>query len=513
MDPIRGNHGSLTLEEMAASRPRGLRVLRNLLDRLDGEGVRYCHWKSNEHLFEGMVGMTDLDVLFERRGTPRLDRIFGEAGYKRLQTTPMRWHPGLEDYLGFDEETGALVHVHAHHQLRMGEKNAKGYWLPWEDLFLATRHIQEPEGMYASHPDVEMIIYFLRSALKSRLRDRVMARFGTDYMHGALEREFHWLLQRCDPRRVRELVNEHLGAGAASIATDMMAVAPSLESLVRFRRAANPVLRRCRSHDPLTARLRRWNRELFGLRAKMGRRYTHPPRPFDRTLPGGGVLVALIGSDGSGKSTIHHAMVKWLSWKVDVLPLYHGSGDGPSSLLRWPMKAGLKLMGAGGGSGDAPRSGRPSPLRRVLRRLRPLWALVLSLEKRRKLFKGWRARNRGMVVICDRYPQNQIPGYNDGPLLGHWTRSPWRLLRTLGRWEGSPYRWAEWLPPDLVIRLNVSPELARERKHDMSLEELERRAGSIRSLEYPEGRVVDVDADAPFDQVLLQVKKEIWRVL
>src|SRR6185503_7754349 len=96
MDPTPRNHGRLTLEEMAASRPRGLRVLRDLLDRLDGEGVRYCHWKSNEHLFEGMVGLTDLDVLFERTGTPRLDRIFGEAGYKRLQTTPMRWHPGLE---------------------------------------------------------------------------------------------------------------------------------------------------------------------------------------------------------------------------------------------------------------------------------------------------------------------------------------------------------------------------------------------------------------------------------
>ncbi|MGH9867885.1 MAG: hypothetical protein ACREAA_06955 [Candidatus Polarisedimenticolia bacterium] len=496
-------------EDRSSGPPRGLLVLRRLLDALDREGIRYCHWKSNEHLFEGMVGMTDLDVLFDRAGTHVLDRIFGEAGFKRLLATPMRTHPGLEDYVGFDEATGSLVHLHVHHLLRMGEKNSKGYWLPWEELFLATRHVQQPEGMYASHPDAEMVIFFLRSALKSRLRDRVASWAGRDYTRGGLDREYRWLRQRSNPARVVALVRDLLGREASDVAAEMLSGAPRLRSLTRFRRASAPTLRRCRTHSPLVARVRRWTRELYGMRASLAKRITHPPTPMNRSLPSGGLVVAILGSDGSGKSTVVKEVARWLSWKVDVLTMYHGSGDGPASLIRWPMRAALRLARGGDGTRSSGGSGRKG----FKRRLRPVWALALSLEKRRKLLKSWRARNRGMVVLCDRYPQNQVDGYNDGPLLGHWRDSPNVLLRLLARWEGSPYAWAERLPPDLVIKLHVSPEVASSRKPDMGPDEVLRRVETIRTLRYPASRVSEVNADAPLEEVLLKIKRDIWSVL
>jgi len=519
-DRIRQDMGRRSVHEMEVTHPNGLPVVRRLLQAFDREGIRYCHWKSNIHLLEGMIGLTDLDVLFDRVGTDRLDRIMGEAGYKRFLAAPTRWHPGMEDYLGFDEGTGSLVHFHTHHSLRMGEKHAKGYWLPWEELFLATRVVQQPEGMYACHPDVEMVIFLVRAALKSRLRDIYFELLGRRYTRGDMAAEYAWLRERADLTHVVALIDELLGPAAARVGRDILGGPVTLRGLMRLRRAGNPVLKRCRNHNAPMARLRRWYLEGYGILTAIRRRYFSPTRPTKRTVPSGGAIIAFVGSDGSGKSTAVKAVRHWLSWKVDVLSIYHGSGEGPTSLLRWPLRFLLRLLPAEGGRGSASEAarGEASPrrrsrLRRLARRLRPVWALVLALEKRDKLKRSWRARNRGMVVVCDRYPQNQVEGFNDGPLLRHWSHSRWALLRALARWEGAPYVWAEKLPPDLVIKMIVSPQVARARKPDMDIAELRRRDATIRSLSFPRSRVVEINGDAPLDDVMLEVKRSVWRVL
>src|SRR2546430_9930781 len=36
------------------------------------------------------------------------------------------------------------------------------------------------------------------------------------------------------------------------------------------------------------------------------------------------------------------------------------------------------------------------------------------------LFRSRRARNLGMVVVCDRFLQTQFTDFNDGPAFSHW---------------------------------------------------------------------------------------------
>ena len=145
--------------------------------------------------------------------------------------------------------------------------------------------------------------------------------------------------------------------------------------------------------------------------------------------------------------------------------------------------------------------------------LRALWALVLAFEKRRTLRRAWSGRNRGMVMICDRYPQNQIMGFNDGPLLNGWRHAGRRMRRAAGRWEAVPYQRAEAHPPDLVIKLHVSPDIARARKPEMQLDEIRRRERAVTSLRFPASTVVDIDADRPWDEVLLEIKRRVWENL
>jgi thymidylate kinase len=236
------------------------------------------------------------------------------------------------------------------------------------------------------------------------------------------------------------------------------------------------------------------------------------------------VLVAFMGPDGAGKSRLANQIASWLRWKLDARVSYFGSGDGPSSLARWPLKLGLRAAlalrvwapgrrGSAAPNGDDPGAGGRGAAREP-GLARALWALVLALEKRQNLRRAWRARNRGIIVVCDRFPQNQVMGFNDGPLLHRWSRSSSGLLRALARWESAPYRWAEAHPPQLVIKLHVSPEVAVARKPEMRVEEIQRRIGALVSLRYPAGtRVVDLDADRRWEAVLLDCKMRVWESL
>ena len=116
-----------------------------------------------------------------------------------------------------------------------------------------------------------------------------------------------------------------------------------------------------------------------------------------------------------------------------------------------------------------------------------------------------------MIVVCDRFPQNQMMGCMDGPLLSEWRESRSRIVRALARWERAPYDWAEAHPPDLVIRLDVAPEVASQRKPDMDLAEIRKRDRISRLLRYqPQTWVVPVDASVALEEVVRRVKALVW---
>jgi hypothetical protein len=70
---------------------------------------------------------------------------------------------------------------------------------------------------------------------------------------------------------------------------------------------------------------------------------------------------------------------------------------------------------------------------------RTMWSWSIVREKEARLREAQRARNLGLIAICDRYPQGQIMGLGDGPLLGHWSQHPWGWLQAAARWELSAY--------------------------------------------------------------------------
>jgi thymidylate kinase len=499
---------------------RPLAAALDLFRSLAAAEIPYCHWKSNEHLAAGRAGETDRDVHTGRSAALRGAELRADRGVKRIVAVPERAYPGVEDYHGFDCDTGRLLHLHLHHQLVLGEKSLKGYRLPWEQLALETRRLDPESGVYLIDPALELLVLAVRLALKVRSRDLVAARLGSPNLGGGALRELRWLAERLDDSRILQVATPLVGEPAARRLAGLTRVTPTAHQLLEFGQAAEPGLEEYRTYPAAQARHARWTREWRNRMGKAARR-RGALRPVRHTLPQGGVLIAVVGSDGSGKSTVTREMARWLSWKLDVALLYFGSGAGPASLLRRPLLW-AKALRRGRGPGQS-RSRPSSPGLRQgevapgggLRAVQGAWwAWSIATEKRARLAEARRARNLGMVVIGDRYPQSQIMGFTDGPRLRRWAEHRSRLLRGLAARELEVYRAADAAAPDLVIKLQVSPEVAAQRRPGSAVAGLSRRVDAVRQLRFPSAtRVVEIDATQPLDRVLLEAKQAVWASL
>ena len=491
-----------------------LSALRTVLAALERAGVVHCHFKSNQHLRAALAGDTDLDLLVARSGARAAQALLAAHGMKRFDPGLATGYPAVEDWIGFDAPTGRLIHLHVHYRLPVGELHLKSYRLPFADALLATRVRDAETGVFTSEPHHELLLLLLRQALKAGFRDRLRAFSRRPAFAGGARREYDWLRERTEPARVLALAEREFGPDVAAGVAPLLAGEPDLGALLRLRRAVARALAPYRTWGALEAALRRGGREAVQRATRwLRRRRIQAPRSFRRASPTGGCVIAFVGCDGSGKSTLLAETTRWLGWKLDVLPIYFGSGDGPVSLWRRPLVLARVLqmrLRRPPAPGERPRPTalrRPSPARAV-------WALVLAREKAARLRTAERARQRGLVVLCDRYPQSSVRGFNDGPLLAPWLESPRSLLRRLARYELAVYERARALAPDLVIKLDVSPAVAVARKPDMAPEECARRRAAVAALEWgARGRVATIDAEQPLERVIAEVKRAIWAEL
>ena len=122
---------------------------------------------------------------------------------------------------------------------------------------------------------------------------------------------------------------------------------------------------------------------------------------------------------------------------------------------------------------------------------------------------------KGGLVICDRYPQNQIMGYNDGPMLNDFRTSPNPLFRALANLEARIYAQAEKLQPDIVFKLVADAvEVEKRKPGETSPERLRMKIEGIQDLKFkPSTRVYTVDASRSLQEVLACIKNEMWRAL
>jgi thymidylate kinase len=222
-----------------------------------------------------------------------------------------------------------------------------------------------------------------------------------------------------------------------------------------------------------------------------------------------GPLIAVVGCDGSGKSTVSAALVDWLRTVRPTETAHLGlkSGDLGRAIARLPL-VGRRL--------DRKITGRANRARdtgdKIPDALTATAIYLFSLRRVRSFRRMMALRRKGIAVITDRYPQVSVPGFFDGPGLSA-ARAEGHYVRTLARRERALYDWMASYRPDLVIRLGVDLETAFARKPDHRYESLRMKIAAVPRLEYNGAPIVELSSLDPLDRVIAEAKVAIRQTL
>lgn len=471
---------------------------------LSAAGCRFVHWKSNGHLAEALSGRTDIDMFADPGQRDAVRACLRAQQCLEVMSQPWASYPDVEDWLAVDAQTGRFLHLHLHFALVTGLRRIKHLRLPWDTALLAnTDH-----GLDAVWPtptaDMELIILLVRMWAKMPPSKRIFS----PRLPRHVRQELDWLISRAQPAEMERLAAALLpGIDSAAVAALISDPPPSDAAVLSVSRSLYGALKgkgASRMPWPLALVRASW----LNLRAAAAKqlRKLRPATVTGKRVAGKGLVVAFIGSDGSGKSTLTREMRTWLRYKLDAHGYYMGSGQGSTRLLdrlRHAVKAKTKKAKpakALRGDGEARRK-VPGFIGRVL----ALHQLSAIRAKLRALREAHRLANGGSIIVLDRFPQFQFPGIYDGPRLQDGNSFAWAA-----RAEMAAFRAAAELAPDLVIKLMVTPEVGYARKPDHNFETLKRKAEITGLLTFPRSQVIEIDATQPLDEVILQAKNGVW---
>ena len=216
-------------------------------------------------------------------------------------------------------------------------------------------------------------------------------------------------------------------------------------------------------------------------------------------------LIAIVGTDGSGKTTISSAVIEFVRryGPAETAHLGLKSGDWGRAIR------GLPIIG----------SALDSVIHRKASRARdtkdkipdPVTALVIygfSQFRVRRFKRMMRKRRAGQIIVTDRYPQIDVPGFYDGPGLSA-AKAGDGLTRWLAKREYRQYEWMASFRPNLVIRLNVDLETAFARKPDHRRESLRQKVEVTSRLTFGGAPIVDFDSKEPLETLIDKVRTTI----
>jgi thymidylate kinase len=239
------------------------------------------------------------------------------------------------------------------------------------------------------------------------------------------------------------------------------------------------------------------------------------------TPGGGGAVIAFVGSEASGKSTVLAATERWLGEHFTIERVH--AGKPPSSLLSvlpnvflpalravFPEQRSTQIDVRRTSQAASSRNDDPFP---------PLFAIrsVLLAYDRRRLLTGAHARAaNGTIVLCDRYP-SMTTGAPDSTQLS--TSANATAGRPLRRWLAGVERrlYQQIPPPDLVFHLKAPLELTLERNRSRGKTEPEQlvrlRHAQTSTLSFERSRVYEIDTRQPLAESLHDIRQLIWSSL
>lgn len=479
-----------------------LEICKKLFSQLSESKICYCHWKSNEHLREGLDGKTDLDVLLEDEDKKRCYKILVDLDFLYCKSQYGSRYPNVVDWVGFDEKSGRMIHLHLHFRMVTGHKGMKEYSLPWYKEVLDTRLQDNETGVYVSDANYEIVTLYSRIGLKAHAKHVLKAKKGVFELDDNYKREISYLKERVSFDVVKTILEKYYEDSWQDMYNIIELPILDSESFLKLKSITEQVMAKYSRFSKPAAKI--WEVYFFfagqirsKLRKKMGYNLILKKTPYSNC----GLTIAFLGQDGAGKSTITEDIEGWLKWKLDAERVYLGSGD---HFNPWEKK-----------------------LQRVLKKDFIIFTLLrawlscsiyvkLSRNVLKSICRAERYANKGGIALYDRFPQTHFPGINDGPkirskLLPKTTNHILKMiLKILAYFEETNLKKAEKHIPNIVIKLMLSPEESIRRKPENDIKVIQTKHKVIKSLHFESANVYEVNAEQDYCEELRNIKSIIW---
>ncbi len=495
--------------------------IRRLFETLDGSGIRWAHWKSNQALDRVLSGDTDIDLLVDRRHVGSFEAVLGTAGFKRGERAPWEDEPAVFHFFGLDEDGGRLIHVHVYYRVFTGGSLLKNFHLPVEEMLLA--NLRRLDGVSVPTPSADYLVFVLRKMVEhGNLAELLLLRREGD----GVSHEIEWLAAQADRDEMDALLARWLPSVDRNLFRDCeraLRESTSLIGRIRLGKRLRAALRGCSRFGALRATVvsyGRFARKL--LRRVVGGRSR-------QRLAAGGSVVAIVGPEATGKTTTHRELRAWLGEHFAVDSVH--AGRPPHTLLT--LAPGLLLPAlrrllprCRSSSVEASIQTQPSapdpsssqPVTGLRLMLFALRSALLARERAALLLRAHRRAATGSIVIADRYP-TRLVGAMDSPqvLPELLPTSRWSIARFFGRQEAALY--ARIPPPDVVSRLTVPVAGAGElnatrlKKGNEDEAYVRRRHAIAASLQYDTPHHFEIDTNRSLDATLREIKTLLWSSL
>ncbi|MBT3168506.1 MAG: hypothetical protein HN334_01415 [Candidatus Cloacimonetes bacterium] len=455
---------------------------------MNEEKIRYCQWKSSLNLTNSFAGKTDFDILVDRKDINKLLSLLINKGFKRRQSTYDKTYHSMEDYIGFDSATGRLIHFHLHYTLIMGKKLTKNIRIPIEKFVLDNTMIDNNFGIKIIQPEIELFLLSFRIMLKTKIGKSLILTMlkHKRYLPQNIINEYNYLFAKIDFDEFEKIGNLYF----MEFYKDVKLLVNNLNiklNIFKFFKIKKRIERKLLKYKRFDSLEKKCEYQIRKFSSKNSRNF----------LSSGGLSIAFIGADGSGKSTITEEITHWLNWKLSVRRIYMGI----------PKKD--KMCIILGYLGNIARKLQLLKFEKYIFNFR--W-LYVSYYRKKNFYQSQKFKNQGYIIVFDRYPLDFFSKM-EKPMDGERIDS----TSILSCKEKKNYQQIK-LPDEMIcLRVTLQQSINRKKEHQLSLIQgtIKNKIEAIDSLVNANisKKIKVINSDCDLNSKILKIKKIIWDML
>ncbi|MDA9185691.1 hypothetical protein N9O40_00035 [Planktomarina sp.] len=416
------------------------------LQFLDNKEIKYVCWKDLNLLGDVFEGKKDLDILILAGNTKKLVQIANGFGAlilrNRFENTDDLIHLFLQG------EGGEVFHVHVYTRLITGESWVKEFHLPIERKVLQQRIWDLEYNIWVIPESLNQEFIILRYLLK------ITSLFSLYSYRKKRSDATHYIykIQNGPSQDVFVNISKMLNKNLILLKSDNIKIhyfsALKLrEKLLKYRRFTLMSL---------------FFRRLKGAYVRLLKKYVYKEK---KIFPNQGVILAITGVDGSGKSSLIASTENYYS-KILTTRRTHIGRPYPNFIGNI-----FQIFRNKNASKNVNLSKETTSL------LKSIFALFLALSRLRRAQKITRLAEKGYLVLVDRWPTREL-GKMDGPRV-KFNENSSLCIWYLGKCEHHMYN--KIPSSDICIILHVSLDDAqlrnstRKKVNKESAQEIEQR--------------------------------------